>query len=259
MSTKKYSRLEPIIGVRKYKKQYLFGVDLRDSDGNVISDSVISDILDMAISYLEMELNVPLYPQELTHYEDYSFAAYRNFVFIQLPIYPIASGSVTAVRLHFNDSIGIDFPQEWFKVYEDAGQIQLLPNVSTLSAVLIAQCGQLLPRAIHSNQAPQLLKVTYKAGIANTEDKIPPVVNRAIGLIASIALLQMIGDIGPGGAAGITAQSLSVDGLSQTINTAISATNNLFGATIESYRKELDKTTLPLLKRRYKRLRVEFI
>jgi len=256
---KRYSRTEPLLTVKKFKQQYLFGVDLRDSQGKIISDEVIGDFINFAIDYVEMELNVPILPKDITYDEDYDLAAYRQFNFIQLPYYPIVSGSVTKIDLRFSDTIKIEFPPEWFKIYEAAGQVSLLPNVSTLSSVLIAQAGQLLPRAIHSQKAPQLLRVKYKAGIADINDKVPPVINKAIGLSAALYLLQMIGDIGPGGSAGISSQTLSIDGMTQTINTSISATNNLYGATIEPYKKQLEKVILPLLKRRYKRLHVEFI
>ena len=59
----------------------------------------------------------------------------------------------------------------------------------------------------------------------------------------------MIGDIGPLGVAGVSGYSLSLDGLSQSINTPMGATSNVYGATITQYQKMLDKTFMPLLKR----------
>lgn len=257
-TTKVYER-ESILDVKRFKERFLFGVDLRRSDGVELPDTTIEQFLIVALDYVQMELNVPILPREEVYFADYDFAQYRNFVFFQVPVYPIVQGSVTSVRLHFTDTIGIDFPEDWFRVYATSGQIQLLPNVSTLSAVLISQAGQLLPRAIHSTKAPQLLRINYMAGIADLDDCVPPTINQAIGLTASISLLQMLGDIGPGGGAGISSQSLSLDGMSQTINTAISATNNLYGATIEAYRKQLNDMTMKVLKRKYKRLHLEFI
>jgi len=257
-STKIFEK-EPLLDVQRFKDRFLFGVDLRNSKGEELSDDILVQFLIVALDYVQMELNVPFLPREDVYFADYDFAQYRNFVFVQLPVYPIVQGSVTAVRLHFTDTIGIDFPEDWFRVYATSGQIQLLPNVSTLSSVLISQSGQLLPRAIHSTKAPQLLRITYTAGIADLNDCVPPTINQAIGLMAAISLLQMLGDIGPGGGAGISSQSLSIDSMSQTINTAISATNNLYGATIEAWRKQLNNMVMKTLKKKYKRLHLEFI
>jgi len=257
-TTKTFER-ESLLDVQRFKDRFLFGVDLRNSIGEVLPDTTIEQFLIVAMDYVQMELNVPILPREDVYFADYDFAQYRNFVFVQVPVYPIVQGSVTSVRLHFTDTIGIDFPEDWFRVYATAGQIQLLPNVSTLSSVLISQAGQLLPRAIHSSKAPQLIRINYTAGIADLDDCVPPTVNQAIGLTASISLLQMVGDIGPGGGAGISSQSLSIDAMSQTINTAISATNNLYGATIEAYRKQLKDPIMKVLKKKYKRIHLEFI
>lgn len=259
MSKRVSSRWEPIISVSKFKRRFLFGVDLRDGEGNVIKDSVISNFIDAAISYVEMEIDVPILPQDEVHREDFDISRYRQYMHIDLPVYPIVKDSVVNVSLRFTENIKIDFPAEWFRIYESAGQIELLPNVSSISSVIIGQFGQLLPRAIHDRRAPQLLYVEYKSGITDCHDRVPSYVNRVIGLCSAIYLLQMIGDIGPGGAPGISSQSISMDGLSQSVNTAISATNNLYGATIMQYSKELDKMAMPLLKRRYKRIKCEFV
>jgi hypothetical protein len=256
---KRYSRVEPLLDVDTFKKRYLFSVDLRDRQGNEIDDGVIEALLQTAIDLLETQLNCPILPEENVYFDDYDIASYKQYIFIQLPKYPIVRGSVSEVRLNFTDTVGISFPPSWYKVHEKSGQIQLLPNVSTLSSVLIAQTGQLLPRVVHTTRAPSILKVVYRAGIADDEDQVPPAINQAIGLSAAICLLQMIGDIGPVGSPGITSASLSIDGMSQTISTANSATNNQYGSTILQYDKMLNKQILPLLKRRFKRLSVEFI
>ena len=254
-----FSKTEPLIDVAKFKALFLFGVDFRDANGNLLPDTTIESFINIAIDFIEMSLNCPIMPTDMEESVDYIFQNYRQFIYIQVPIYPIVHGSVSAVRLNFSDNIGIDFPKDWFKTYETSGQIQLLPTVSALTHVLIAQAGQLLPRAISSNYAPQLLKITYKAGIADEDGKVPPLINQAIGLYSVIYILQMMGDIGPGGGAGISSQSLSIDGLNQAITTALSATNNLYGASVINYKNQLDKVVLPLLKRKYKRIKLEMI
>lgn len=264
-----FSQKEALMDVETFKGMYLFGVDLRDGNGNELPDKIIEKFISTAISYIEVSLNCPIQPKEIEQYIDYDFGSYRKYSFIQTDIYPIRK--VEEVAIAFNSPnvednidedrslVKITFPKSWYRVYENAGQIQLLPDVSTLSAVIIAQAGQLLPRAISGPFAPQLMKVVATCGIADDDDCVPPIINQAIGLYASIYLLQMIGDIGPGGGAGLTSQSLSLDGMSQSVATAISATNNLYGATIAKYEKMLEKNVLPLLRKKYKRISTEFI
>jgi len=254
-----YSDAEPLLNVASFKKRFLHGVNTTDRNGNELDDEVIGQFLRVAVDYLSFELNVPIFPKDMDYFEDYDFASYRQYMFLQVPIYPIVKDSVVQVSLEFAPTVKVDFPKEWYKIYERAGQIQLLPTVSTLSAVLIQASGMLLPRAISSERAPQLLHIRYKAGLVDENDCVPPLINQVIGLIAAVYLLQMIGDIGPLGEPGISGYNLSMDNLSQNINTPISATSNIYGATITKYQTLLDKTLLPLLKRRYKRIRVEFI
>lgn len=254
-----YSDSEPLLDVQTFKDSFLHGVDLVDRNGKQLDDKVIERFLRVAVDYIQFELNVPIFPKDMDIYEDYDFSQYRQYCFLQVPIYPIVKGSVVEVNLEFNPTVKIKFPVEWFKVYERVGQIQLLPSVNTLSAVLIQASGMLIPRAISSERAPQLLHIKYKAGLVDENDCVPPLINQVIGLVAATYLLQMIGDIGPLGEPGVSGYNLSLDNLSQNINTANSATANLYGATISQYQKMLDKTLIPLLKRRYKRIRVEFI
>lgn len=254
-----FSKNEPLICAQKFKEMYLFGVSLKDNDGNILPDSTVESFINIAIDYVEFTLNCPIFPTDMEEAVDYQFQNYRQFVYIQVPIYPIVKDSVTLVRLNFADNIGINFPPEWYKTYEVSGQIQLLPSVAALTHVMIAQAGQLLPRAITSSYAPQLLKVVYKAGLADIEGKVPPLVNQAVGLYAALYLLQMLGDISPNGTPGINSKSLSIDGMSQATSSNLSVTNNIYGATFMNYKNQLDKIILPALKRKFKRLNLEMI
>jgi len=77
----------------------------------------------------------------------------------------------------------------------------------------------------------------------------PPSILDAIGLLASILPLDTAGDLIAG--AGIASKSISLDGISQTINTTSSATNSGYGARGLSYQKRL-KTLIPSLQARWR-------
>lgn len=78
---------------------------------------------------------------------------------------------------------------------------------------------------------PGPLTVTYSA------NNVDPLIIKAILLIASMLPLNIAGDLIAG--AGVASQSLSIDGLSQSINTTASATSAGYGARIIQYSKEL--------------------
>lgn len=80
---------------------------------------------------------------------------------------------------------------------------------------------------------------------------VPADILQAIGLTAALLPLDVAGDLIAG--AGIASTSVSVDGLSQSINTTSSATNSGYGARVLQFTKEL-KELVPRLKAQYQRL-----
>ena len=74
--------------------------------------------------------------------------------------------------------------------------------------------------------------------LAGFEDgKIPTTINQAISYMAAIQALIIGGNLVLG--AGIGSSSLSIDGLSQSINTTQSAENSAYSATITEYSNQL--------------------
>jgi hypothetical protein len=88
---------------------------------------------------------------------------------------------------------------------------------------------------------PHLWEIKYYHGFK--PGCVPSVMNAAIGLIASIYAMNILGDLIIG--AGIAASSLSLDGLSQSIQTTASAENHGFSAKVKDYARQLygDRTT----------------
>jgi len=256
-----FSKREPVLTVEVFKRRFLHGVDLRDANGEELPDEAIQDYIDISIDYIEHELNCPITEKEFEYYEDYMYHNYRQYAYIQLPVYPLID--VTKITLTYGydeetDSeagFGIEFPKNWYKIYASSGQVQLLPTVATVNSLILTGTGFSM-RALRGQYLPMILKAEYKAGFG---DEVPLLINQAIGLMAAVYMLQLLGDIGPGGGAGISSQSVSLDGMSQSLSTAISATNNLFGATIAKYQELLDKKVMKALKRKYKRISLAYI
>tara|TARA_Y100000592_G_scaffold100264_1_gene179445 strand:- start:5428 stop:6396 length:969 start_codon:yes stop_codon:yes gene_type:complete len=72
---------------------------------------------------------------------------------------------------------------------------------------------------------------------------------RAVGLLSAMLPLNIAGDLIAG--AGIATQSISIDGLSQSVGTTSSATNSGYGARVIQFNKEL-KELMTTLRAKYK-------
>jgi hypothetical protein len=183
------------------------------------------------------------------HYIDYRLAEYRQWCFLQVDKYPILS--VIEVELKFSDQMKITFPSQWYKVYDNTGEISLLPTASTLSAVIIAQSGTILPRAIPGEFAPQLMRVHYYAGF--DFDALPPLINETIGLRAANQILNILGDITPMGPS-VGSYSQNIDGLSQSVSSVLP----LYNVRIQNNERNIE-SNIKLLKKKYKRVKIAHI
>jgi hypothetical protein len=145
----------------------------------------------------------------------------------------------------------------------DSGEFQLPagPKGQTLT---VSFAEKMLDKAAVYFSVPGLVvqKVTPTSFIVKTTEELllpldvewksttcPSALVKAILMIASMLPLDVAGDLIAG--AGIAQQRISVDGLSQEINTTSSATNAGYGARILSFQNQL-KTLLPALRSQYR-------
>jgi hypothetical protein len=149
-------------------------------------------------------------------------------------------------------------PTEWYTHREFTDRdslistsLELRPIQGTFSQILTSGAPSggpnLLPIFSGGYQRiPFLLEVSYTAGWPS-DVEIDPDVQHLIALYASISILNIAGDITLG--AGIASKTISIPGLSRTVNTTQSATNAAFGARILQYLKEAAELKEELLNR----------
>jgi len=230
---------------------YLFGIPLVDEDGNELGEPTIEYWIGQGISWLETELMIPIQPTSIQETHDYYIDEYQQFCYLQLYQYPVIS--VESLVASYAGQEIMTFPADWIRIYKQTGQLQLVPTTGSLSQVLLgAGSGVLLPLiTARLSNMPHLFNVTYTAGFA--EGQVPGDIVDMIAMKACIGLLNILGDILLG--AGIASQSLSIDGLSESINTTQSAENSAYSARIRQYERQI-KAQLPNLRARYKGLRL---
>jgi len=208
--------------------------------------SVINDAIEQAVANLEDKILARIKGNEhIVEHHDYDKDLFSQFMFVPLREYPVRRVHSLKMVYGENGSVVWDVPPELIqaKLSTDGigsrfGYLQILPfyGIST-SVGFDPATFTLLQGTMVSPTAPSLIRAEYDAGMDLMENDLPPAVVRAIGLIAAIHPLNIMGDIVIG--AGIANVSMSFDGFSESIGTTASAENSAYSSRIIMHRKEL--------------------
>lgn len=215
---------------------YMFGLELVDPKGNPFPESMIIGYLNSAISYAEGLFDICLTKQTVVdENHDYERNDYMNWGYIQLFKRPIQK--VTKLQLMYGTRPSFEVPIDWIKIDKMGGKIQLFPSSGNSNALIINQSGVIFGLNQRWSYAPQMWSVDYEAGMNANE--IPPELKELIYKQATCNIMTVWGDLILG--AGIASQSISIDGLSQSIGTTQSAMYGGASARVESYRQDIDR------------------
>jgi len=242
-----------LISVNEFKSLYFYGIDISSVDGTKYSDDVFEMHLRQAQKEIEEYFDIKILPTLITETEAYN----RDEYFTQFPIiqtdYPV-NKAYSCLGL-LNTTEQIIFPEVWLNSRKNnhdsySRRISIVPTGSTTTAsgdmILSGVTFQI--GILSFKNIPDYFTVQYLTGF----DKIQYDILNLVGMIAAIQTLAQAGDLILG--AGIASQSVSIDGLSQSISSTSSATNAGYGARITEYRKTI-KETIDRLKSRYTGIR----
>lgn len=239
-----------ILTVDQLKQRYLFGISLTNDNGEALPDEVYVHYILSAIAWFEKLLDVKIIPTTITREaHDYYRGDYNEYCIIQLDSYPAISIEKFVLEYPSGQAV-VEYPIDWISLDKDHGIIRVVPRSGTLSQVMIGQGGSFLP-SIYSGvpHLPDLFKIDYTAGF----EVIPQDILDIIGMMASLGPFNIFGDQIIG--AGISSLSTSMDGLSQSIGTTLSAMYGGYGSRITAYTKQI-KEQVPNLRRYYKGIRM---
>ncbi len=244
-----------ILSANEVLNLYLYAVNIEDSDGTRFDTESINFYIRAAQQEIEKYLNIRIQRQLVTETQNF----YRDEYATQFPLlHPTYQVRVPLALIGFLNKIEqIIYPPEWLLTKEsNQGEynhsISVVPNgvsstVGNFDVVLTGITAYLgLQRYA---LIPNYWTLQYETGYACNE--IPYDIINIIGKLAAIPLLNIAGDLILG--AGIARQSLSIDGLSQQIDSTASATNSGYGARIINYTREINET-LERLSGVYKRI-----
>lgn len=220
------------------RENYLFGIPLEDMYGNKMKEGMLEHYIKSAVQHTQRMLQIEIEPVEIVdEIHDYYANDVNNWTFFQLHKRPIIE--VNRLTLNYGDRQMFEIPKDWVRAPGNSGQIQLFPVSGSAGGLMLTAGANFVPllQGMYA-YAPSMWKVSYKAGLQDVpEDMVEYIMKRA-----SVGILQVWGDLIIG--AGIANQTISIDGLSQSIGTTQSPEFSGAGARIKNYMddmKELEK------------------
>ena len=235
-----------VFSVAEIWAMYLFGIKIDGGQGTSFSNESIRKYIEMAQKQVEKWFNLRFCKQLV----DQTLPYYRQDYWQEFPIlltnYPVREPLSMIGML--NKMEQIIYPQGWlFCEYDTAmGQGKRRISVVPTGSSTTQGNAQVILTGITSqvgmqrfDNIPDYWRIQYITGW--DIDDLPMDLLNIVGMLASIPALDVAGDLILG-TAGIAGQSLSIDGLSQSISTSISATNAGYGARILSYTKQIEET-----------------
>ena len=232
------------------KDRYLFGIDLTNDDGTSYPDALFSTAINSATSIIESELDIVLTGlQTFDERYDVDPGGYESYFLISLDKRPVRELVQTSLQYGGFDKHPL--PNSFVHITSpEHGQVQFIAGPDFYNSFGTGHTPHLVPGFMGGNTyVPAYLRFEYKAGFDGTTYPYPEDILDLICLVASMLPLDTAGDLIVG--AGIASKSISMDGLSTSINTTSSATNAGYGARMISYRKRLE-AQLKNVKRKYR-------
>lgn len=235
-----------VISVAELWELFLYGIKIQGGEGSNFSDESMRFYLVAAQREIENYYNLKfikqLADQTITYYRtDY----WQTFPILQTN-YPVREPLSMIGML--NKMEQIVYPQGWLFCEYDTlmGQgkrrISVVPtgsstrgNAEIILTGITSQVGMQ-----RFNMIPDYWRIQYITGW--DVDQMPMDLINVVGMVASFGPLGIAGDLILG-SAGIASQSLSIDGLSQSISTTASATSAGYGARLIQYEKQIKETT----------------
>jgi hypothetical protein len=233
-----------IINDKELLSLYFYGIDIVNQQYTSLSSSVIESYIRIAQQEIEKSLTIKLNKQVIEEKSDYYRQEFQGTGFVKTK-YTVTKPFVLEGWL--GEYRQLYYPKEWLTCNKVDGvgttrQVVVVPNSNTsvvaLNAALFA--GSVIPYLglVNANSIGSYWKIQYITGFDH--DHVPYDILDVIGKMASIPILQQIGDIvlGPG----ISSTSLGIDGLSQSITSTNSSSTSAFGARIKSYTDSIEQT-----------------
>lgn len=213
-----------------------FGVTITDPRTREhLPDAFYKSKIEAAVAQAEKMLDIVIVPRLLEEHHDFYSNDFNSYMFIHTFHKPILQ--VEAISLEYGASQLYRYPSKWWKVYNLAGHLEMLPNTILSGGANGMSLAQAytgypmisgLPQTVGNNFAPQMFHLQYVAGMlpptrsgVTKPNEMHPDLWNMIVKIALREVFEQWGRLIIG--AGIANMTTSMDGFSQSIDTTQSA------------------------------------
>lgn len=212
-------RTGPILDVERFRNEYLFGIPLKAPlTGQEVSEATLKQFIRKGISEVETSVRIAVSPVRITEKIDYERAEGVQFNARRLQRWPILKiEALTALWPGRNEGQETPYPTNWVECNADTGLTRVIPKANTEGVpdsvtFIMSTAYQGFTGIMGLKSWPNMWRVTYQSGFDN--DRVPDVVNHAIGVCSTIALLSMLGPV----LFPYPSQSIGIDGMSQGLS-----------------------------------------
>ena len=224
---------------------YMYGINTVSADGRPLPDDVIEMYIDSAQEEIEAYLSIKLIPQLFTESLHYRYSDMIQWGRMDVS-YPVIKpvklvGAISGLQ-------SIEYPIDWMSARQASDEtyfrcINIVPSTPLTNHPLVT--GTLPMPMYNSSAIPNYWTISYYTGYI----KPPNDLINFIGKLAACNVFNNLGDLILG--AGIASQSISIDGISQSIATTSSAENSGYSSRVKAYLEDL-KVSLPRIESKYK-------
>ena len=232
-----------IMSCDKLKSIYATDIDFQGLGGQKLTCKTVETKIKAEQVKIENMLDVKITKQKLYEQQPYDLLTFREWGYIPLN-YNIAEFIEGEGKIN-RDKV-FEIKDEYISISQQIDQFRSMYVMPVGLGFWWAYFNQNIHYFGYRNDyIPNYWHIKYFSGF----DKVPSDIVEATGKMTMLQIYNILGNILFG--VGIASTSKSIDGLSQSIGTTQSATNALFGASINQFKDEL-KVELPALKAKYR-------
>lgn len=234
-----------VLSASELKEIYLFGIPVKDREGNLIPDSTFDYYIQSCTEQVENYLSLLFKKQVYTETLSFSAEDYWNWGYLRTT-YPIVTPFLLEGFL--NTTKQVSYPKEWLTAKRSNDgvlyhrNLYIVPAGNSTSLTQAQLFTGLIPNLTYLGLAriPDYWTANYVTGF----NKVPKNLIDIIGKLSAINIFRIAGDLIL--APGISSFSLSIDGLSQ------SQSAKAYDARITAMLSDLTQRLLPQAKDYYK-------
>ena len=237
-----------VLNASELKQLYFTGIKLEDQYQNPISNETIEFYIEAAQKELEDYLSIKLTRQAYQENRDYMFDDWIQWGYIPTT-YPVVSP--ISLKGFLNTTLQVDYPSTWLSAKgqsnDEGSYHRSISTVPVQGTASIASGNSVyvglvpLSSRFGSKTVPNYWASRYSTGF----NVIPADILAYIGKMAAMNILALLNEL-ISGQPGVSNKSISIDGVSQTVNSQAG-----YAARIKLYQTETTRT-LPLLSAKYR-------